>query len=67
MSSTWCAESDMAISESDIKWMSFKTTFILAITTAKCVSELHALSVSAPCLRLSNGFSSVSLCHTEDN
>lgn len=38
------------ISESDIKWLSFKTKFLLAITTAKCVSELHALSVSAPCL-----------------
>ncbi|XP_048033544.1 uncharacterized protein LOC125259710 isoform X2 [Megalobrama amblycephala] len=45
---------------SDIKWLSFKTAFLLAITTAKRVSELHALSVSGPCLHWSSG-SSVSL------
>ncbi len=30
------------ILESDIKWLSFKTAFLLAITTAKRVRELHA-------------------------
>lgn len=35
----------------DIKWMSLKTSFLLAIATAKRVSELHALSVSERCLR----------------
>ncbi len=34
-----------------IKWLSLKSAFLLAIATARCVSELHALSVSPQCLR----------------
>lgn len=36
---------------------SFQDCISLAINTAKCVSELHALSVSAPYLRWSSDFS----------
>lgn len=35
----------------DIKRLSLKTSFLLAIATAKRVSELHALSISELCLR----------------
>ncbi len=34
-----------------IKWLPLKVSFLLAIASAKRVCELHALSVSAPCLR----------------
>lgn len=37
--------------QGDLKWISWKTAFILAITSAKCVGELHALSVSESCIR----------------
>ena len=39
------------LEHADIKWLSLKTVFLLAITSAKRVGELHALSVSAPCMR----------------
>ncbi len=57
--SSLCQPPFEPILESDIKWLSFKTAFLLAITTAKRVSELHALSVTAPCLRWSADFSSL--------
>ncbi len=59
--SSLCQPPFEPILESDIKWLSFKTAFLLAITTAKHASELDALSVSAPCLCWSADFSSVSL------
>ncbi len=59
--SSLCQPPFKPILESDIKWLSLKTAFLLAITTAKLVGELHALSVSAPCLRWSADFISVSL------
>ena len=34
-----------------LKWLSMKVAFLLAITTAKRVGELHALSVADTCLR----------------
>ena len=34
-----------------LRWVSLKTVFLLAIASAKRVSELHALSVCASCLR----------------
>ena len=37
--------------KADIKWVSIKTAFVLAITSAKRVGELHALSVSDRCMR----------------
>ena len=39
------------LEHADIKWLSLKTVFLLAITSAKRVGELHALSVSAPCMQ----------------
>lgn len=39
------------IAQAELKWLSCKTSFLLAITSAKRVSELHALSVSESCLR----------------
>ena len=37
--------------QADLKWLSYKTAFLLAIVSAKRVGELHALSVSPSCLR----------------
>lgn len=35
----------------DVSWLSMKTAFLLAITSAKRVGELHALSVGGDCLQ----------------
>ncbi len=35
----------------DIKWLSLKTAFLMAISSAKRVSELNALSVAPQCLQ----------------
>lgn len=45
----------------DLKWLSIKTAFLLAITSARRVSELHALSVHGDCCRFSSDGSSVFL------
>lgn len=45
----------------DIKWLSYKTAFLLAITSAKRVCEIHALSVSPQCMRWGPEDSSVTL------
>ncbi|XP_016516896.1 uncharacterized protein LOC107833105 [Poecilia formosa] len=45
----------------DLKWVSCKTAFLLAIVSAKRVSELHALSVSPSCLRWGSDGSGVTL------
>ena len=44
-----------------LKHLSWKVAFLLAVTSAKRVGELHALSVSAECLRMGPGKSSVTL------
>ena len=49
------------MASADLKWVSLKTAFLLAITSAKRVSELHALSVSADCVRWHPGGESVEL------
>ena len=49
------------INSIDLKWLSLKTAFLLAITSAKRVSELHALSVSSTCMRWLPGESAVKL------
>lgn len=46
-----CAPPFEPLEQADIKWLSMKTAFLLAIVSAKRVSELHALSVSDHCLR----------------
>ena len=38
------------IREAELRWLSAKMTFQLAITSAKRVGELHALSVSQMCM-----------------
>ena len=45
----------------NLKWLSMKTAFLLAITSARRVSELHALSVHGDCCRFSPDGSSVVL------
>ncbi len=47
--------------QGDLKWLSWKTAFILAITSAKRVGELHALSVSESCMHLNADKSVVTL------
>ena len=39
------------LQRSDLKWLSVKTAFILAVMSAKRVGELQALSVARDCLR----------------
>ncbi len=39
------------LAQADLRSLSWKTVFLLAISSAKRVSELHALSVSDDCLR----------------
>ncbi len=45
----------------DLRWLSIKTAFLLAVTSARRVSELHALSVHDDCCRFSLDGSSVVL------
>ena len=45
----------------DLKWLSMKTAFLLAVTSARRVSELYALSVHGDCCRFSPDSSSVAL------
>ncbi|XP_047223474.1 uncharacterized protein LOC124869581 [Girardinichthys multiradiatus] len=49
------------ITGADLKWLSLKTAFLLAIASAKRVGELHALSVSEPCCRWNPDGSGVTL------
>lgn len=46
-----CSPPFEPLAQADLKWLSCKTAFLLAIVSAKRVSELHALSVSPSCLR----------------
>ena len=39
------------LAQAELKWVSIKTAFLLAIASAKRVGELHALSVCDSCLR----------------
>jgi len=49
------------LGQGGLKWLSMKTAFLLAITSAKRVGELHALSVSDTCLRWNSDGSGVTL------
>lgn len=49
------------LEQADLKWLSYKTAFLLAIISAKRVGELHALSVSDSCLRWTTDRSGVTL------
>lgn len=49
------------LAQAELKWVSWKTAFLLAISSAKRVSELHALSVSDSCLRWNSDGSGVTL------
>ena len=50
----------------DLKWLSMKTALLLTVTSARRVSELHALSVHGDCCRFSLDGSSVVLCPNPD-
>ena len=45
----------------DLKFLSLKTTMLLALTTAKRVSDLHALSVAPECLCFAEGDARVTI------
>ncbi|KAK0131086.1 hypothetical protein N1851_034236 [Merluccius polli] len=47
------------LAQAELKWVSAKTAFLLAITSARRVGELHALSVSESCLRWNSDGSGV--------
>lgn len=49
------------LARADLRWLTVKTAFLLAIVSAKRVSELHALSVSESCLRWNADGSGVTL------
>ncbi len=46
-----CSPPFEPLEHADLKWLSCKTAFLLAVTSAKWVGELHALSVASECLR----------------
>ena len=47
--------------QSELKWASAKLAFLLAMASAKRVSELHALSVSTQCMRWNSDGTGVAL------
>ena len=49
------------LAQAELKWLSCKTAFLMAIVSAKRVSELHALSVSPRCIRWNPDGSGVTL------
>ncbi len=49
------------LAQADLRSLSWKTVFLLAISSARRVGELHALSVSDDCLRWKTDYSGVSL------
>lgn len=49
------------MARAELKWVSWKTAFLLALSSAKRVGELHALSVSDSCLRWQPDGSGVTL------
>ena len=49
------------LAQVELKWVSTKTAFLLAIASAKHIGELHALSVSDSCLRWNSDGSGVTL------
>ncbi|CAJ1053305.1 LOW QUALITY PROTEIN: uncharacterized protein LOC114463422 [Xyrichtys novacula] len=49
------------LERTELKWLSYKTVLLLAITSAKRVGELHALSVSESCLRWNPDQSGITL------
>ncbi|KAM3874324.1 testis-specific serine/threonine-protein kinase 3-like [Diretmus argenteus] len=56
-----CFEILTTPSKAGLKWLSDKSAFLLAVTSAKCVSELRALSVIAWFLRWNSDGSGVTL------
>ncbi|XP_041802371.1 uncharacterized protein LOC121613147, partial [Chelmon rostratus] len=56
-----CSPPFEPLAQAGLRWLSVKTAFLLAITSAKRVSELHALSVSSSCLRWNSDGSGVTL------
>ena len=58
---TLCRAPFEPLARAELKWLSYKTAFLLAITSAKRVGELHALSVSESCLRWNPDHSGVTL------
>lgn len=49
------------LAQSELKWVTCKTEFLLAISSVKCVSELHALSIGLSCVRRELNGSGVTL------
>ncbi len=46
-----CSPPFEPLQAADLRWMSLKAVFVMALASAKRVSELHALSVSELCMR----------------
>ena len=58
---TLCLPPFEPLAQAELKFVSAKTAFLLAINSAKHVGELHALSVSDSCLRWNSDGSGVTL------
>ena len=56
-----CSPPFEPLSQAELRWLSVKTAFLLAITSAKRVSELQALFVNSSCLRWNSDGSGVIL------
>ena len=56
-----CAPPFEPMEQTDLRWLSVKTAFLLAVTSAKRVGELHALSIAKDCLRWASDGSGVTM------
>ena len=56
-----CSPPFEPLDQADLRWLSGKTAFLLAITSAKRVGELHALSVARDCVRWNSDGSGVTM------
>ena len=50
------------LADVDIEWLSLKVAFLLAVTSAKRIGELHALSVHADCFYVKPDGTGIVLC-----
>ncbi|KAK7878584.1 hypothetical protein WMY93_030420 [Mugilogobius chulae] len=56
-----CSSPFEPLNSAALKWVSIKTVFLLAISSAKRIGELHALSIADNCIRWNSDGSGVTL------
>ena len=58
---TLCSPPFEPLEHFDLRWLTCKTAFLLAVTSAKQVGELHALSFAIDCLQWNSDGSRVTM------